>query len=68
MAKKIRNLLTEIDKKFKESEEVSFIIRLILIISLLIGYTNDQLSAVKTWECKYLEHERQIRIRDAKGD
>ena len=24
MAKKIRNLLSEIDKKFKESEEVSF--------------------------------------------
>ena len=48
MAKVIRKLLTEIDKKFKESEEVSFIIRLILNISLIIGYSNDQLSVVET--------------------
>ena len=68
MAKIIRKLLTEIDKKFKESEEVSFIIRLILIISLTIGYTNDQLSAVETRECTYSEHERKVRVRDEKGD
>jgi len=28
MAKKIRNLLSEIDKKFKESEEVSRLLKL----------------------------------------
>ena len=32
MAKKIRNLLNEIDKKFKESEEVRIILNTLLFI------------------------------------
>ena len=68
MAKVIRKLLTEIDKKFKESEEVSFIIRLILNISLIIGYTNDQLSVVETWKRSNSEHEGKVRIWDEERD
>jgi hypothetical protein len=65
MAKKIRSLLTEIDKKFKESEEVS---ASNLVISSSLGYINHWLTLNKVGECSFIIDERKIWIGNEEGN